>query len=82
MHGSCARSSGDFCPLPPAVGNFGPHSPVPNTSGAARAKVNATLDDPLHPEEAGIPSKTGEFDCSLRVDNPDFNFMAPLLDLL
>ena len=35
----------------------------------------------LHPSEAAVASKTGEFDCSLMVDNPDFQFMPALLDM-
>ena len=37
----------------------------------------------LHPEELGVPSKTGEFDCSLVVDSAEFTFLANLFtDLL
>jgi len=36
----------------------------------------------LHPSEAAVASKTGEFDCSLMVDNPDFPFMPALLSML
>jgi len=36
----------------------------------------------LHPSEAELASKTGEFDCSMVVDNPDFPFMPPLLNML
>ena len=36
----------------------------------------------LHPSETEVASKTGEFDCSLMVDNPDFPFMAALLNML
>ena len=32
----------------------------------------------LHPSEAKAMSKTGEFDCSMLVDNPDFPFMHDL----
>jgi hypothetical protein len=36
----------------------------------------------LHPTEADVASKTGEFDCSMVVDNPDFPFMPLLLNML
>ena len=36
----------------------------------------------LHPDELGVASKTGEFDCSLIVDNPEFTFMANMLQQL
>ena len=36
----------------------------------------------LHPQDTGVTSKTGEFDGSLLVDNPDFSFMPPMLAML
>ena len=36
----------------------------------------------LHAQEAGVTSKIGEFDCSMLVDNPDFEFMNTLLAIL
>ena len=47
--------------------------------GAANLRVWSVI---LHPQEQGSPSKTGEFDETLLLDNPEFVWMGAMLTLM